>query len=103
MYTRQPEGCKYDCLVIPQGESPYFEEISDNPYKTKKTKKKEYTTFIVFSSSEIILSGRYEQEMKSDYEFFVSEVIGNKNVIEEKIKEPDTDLLTFLKKTKSAK
>jgi len=103
MYTRQPEGYTYDCLVLPLDKECYFIEVESIPYKIKKTKKKEYTTFIVFSSSEIILSGRYRSEMKADYEFFVSEVIKNNEMIEEKIKEPSTDLLTFLKKTKTVK
>lgn len=101
MYTQEPEGYKYECLVAPLDEEPYLSELENNPYKAKKTNKKEYTTFIVFSSSEIILSGRYEERMKDDYEFFVSEVFENRKLIEEKIKEPDTDLLTFLKKSKS--
>ena len=100
MYTQEPEGYTYDCLVAPLDEEPYLTESETNIYKIKKTKKKEYTTFIVFSSSEIILSGRYEKRMKDDYEFFVSEVFKNRSLIEEKIKEPDTDLLTFLKKSK---
>lgn len=97
MYRRKPEGFMYDCLVFPEGETCYFEQISKNPYKPKKPKKKKYTTFIVFSSSEIILSGRYDQDMKDNYEFFVSEVMKNKKVIEEKIEEPTVDLITFLK------
>jgi hypothetical protein len=97
MYAQQPDLYDYDCLVIPTDEDPYFIKLKSNIYKVKKTKK-EYTTFIVFSSSEIILSGKYEEEMKADYEFFVSEVIKNKNLIEEKIEEPGIDLLSFLKK-----
>jgi hypothetical protein len=99
MYAKKPENYSYDCLVMPIDEPSYFITLTSNIYKSKKAKN-EYTTFIVFSSSEIILSGKYEEEMKADYEFFVSEVFKNKSLIEEKIEEPNTDLLTFLKKIK---
>jgi hypothetical protein len=99
MYAHQPDGYDYDCLVLPEDKKYYFIKLESNIYKVKKAKK-EYTTFIVFSSSEIILSGKYEDEMKLYYEFFISEVFKNKSLIEEKIEEPGVDLLTFLKKTK---
>lgn len=98
MYCHKPEGYKYDCLVFPEDEDPYFDELDKNPYKPKKPKKKRYTTFIVFSSSEIILSGRYDEDMKRNYEFFVTVIMENRKQIEENIKEPEMDLLTFLKK-----
>lgn len=99
MFSKKPKGFDYDCLVIPIDvkKEPYFVKMNKNPYKSKKKKKKKYITFIVFSSSEVILSGRYEKNMKEAYEFFVAEVFKNKSAIEEKIEVPTVDLLTHLK------
>jgi len=98
MFALKPEGYTYDCLVMPVGGDAHFIKIPHNPYKPKKDKKEKYTTFIVFSSSEIILSGRYEENMRDMYEFFVREVVSHREEIEERIEEPDVDLITHLKK-----
>ncbi len=99
MFTKKPEGFDYDCLVIPidTKKKAYFIKMKKNTYKSKKKKKKKYITFIVFSSSEVILSGRYEKNMEEMYKFFVAEVFKNKSAIEEKIEVPSVDLLTYLK------
>lgn len=97
MYARKPIGYMYDCLVMPPGKKSYFVKIPHNPYKPKKDKKEKFTTFIVFSSSEIILSGRYEENMRNMYEFFVKECVDHRKDIEECIVEPEVDLLTHLK------
>ncbi len=96
MYTNKPKGYTYNCLVMPCDRKPYFINILHNPYKPKKPKKDKFTTFIVFSSSEIILSGRYEENMREMYEFFVKECIKHREDIEEKVVKPKTDLLTHL-------
>ncbi len=98
MFANKPKGYLYDCLVMPLNKEAYFIELNKNPYKPKKKKKDKHTTFIVFSSSEIILSGRYEENMKEMYEFFVSEVIKNKKRVEEKLNEPKEDLNSHLKR-----
>lgn len=90
MYSRKPEDHTYDCLVLPEGKDPRVISIKDNPYKSDKKKqnddkKTKYTTFIVFSSSEIILSGRYNKNMEQMYNFFVDLAFKNKSLIEEKI------------------
>jgi hypothetical protein len=97
MYCQKPEDYTYDCLVIPKDDKPYFLELATNPYKFEK-RKKDRITFIVFSSSEIILSGRYDSEMERTYNFFVETVFKYRNLIEEKIKKPNVDLISHLKK-----
>ena len=98
MYSKKPESFTYDCLVIPRsGGSPRFDRLKKNPYKKKK--KSKHVTLIVFSSSEVILSGRYEKIMKEVYEFFVQEAFLNRELIEEKIEPPSEGLLSHLKKT----
>lgn len=98
MYTQEPVDYQHDCLVMPRGKEAYFIKVDDNPYMTKKPGKKEYATFLVFSSSKIILSGRYEDDMKDMYEFFVKEVMKHRDLIEEKIEKPKFDLMTHLDK-----
>jgi len=92
MFSRKPVGFQYDCLVMPIGKEgkPHFIKLGDIPYKSAKKKEKEakeekYITFIVFSSSEIILSGRYDLNMKEMYEFFVRTVFKNRKIVEEKL------------------
>ena len=59
---------------------------------------KKYNTFIVFSSSEIILSGRFHSSMKAAYEFFVHVVMSSKNQIQETLKAPDQKKISRLRK-----
>lgn len=102
MFSRMPEGFMYDCLKIPTGKEPYFTKIRTNIFKNKKkrekdAKKEKYITFIVFSSSEIILSGRYNQNMKEMYEFFVATVFKHRNEVEEHLDAPHEKELLKLK------
>lgn len=91
MYSVKPIDFKYDCLVIPLDDEPYFITVSDLIYKKDKKKdlKQKYITFIVFSSSEIILSGKYNQNMKDMYEFFINIVFTHRKEIEEFTMAPD--------------
>ena len=99
MFCNKPEDYMYECMVLHSDESisPFFSRIKDNPYKMEK-RKNDRITFIVFSSSEIILSGRYDSEMEKAYNFFVDTVFNHRQIIEEKIKKPNTDLMSHLKK-----
>lgn len=105
MYTKKPPGHIYKRLVIPNDTSfkPYWDDTPTNPYKEKKNKKKKNITFIVFSSSEVILSGRYEENMKKMYQFFVEETYKNREKIQERIETPKVDLLTYLKNNNLSK
>jgi len=103
MFSRKPQNYRYDCLVIPNDTlvRPFFKKMEKNPYRSKKSKKKKYMTFIVFSSSEVILSGRYEENMKNMYEFFIQEAYKHRDLIEEKIETPKVDLMSFLESEKN--
>ena len=98
MYAKKPKDYMHDCLVMPENDDPYFIKLRHNHYRPTKKKKPKYTTAIVFSSSEIILSGRYEQTMKKSYEFFVKTAVSNRGIIEEKLKSPDNNLMDHLNK-----
>ncbi len=103
MFSLKPLGFAYDCLCISVDKSePYFIQLSDIPYKSEKKKKKDlkekYVTFIAFSSSEIILSGRYDKNMKDMYNFFVETVFQHRSEIEENLEAADKSEIAKIKK-----
>lgn len=104
MYSVKPDGFMYDCLVIPPENrgKPYFVQVPSLTYKNpkKKTKGGKYITFIVFSSSEVILSGRYNSNMKEMYEFFVKLAFSNKKQIQETIHHPNRDEMAKIRKAR---
>lgn len=105
MYSRKPAGFTYDCLVIPLDEkkAPGFIKLTDIPYKSEKKKKKDaskdkYVTFIAFSSSEIILSGRYDKNMEEMYNFFVKTVFSHRKHIEERLDDANEGEISKIKR-----
>ena len=97
MYSKRPEDFTYDTLVYKHPNlknRPIQEQIVENPYEKKE--KKTHTTFIVFSSSQIILSGRYPGEMKRLYNLFITEVMKHRDELQERLRKPDSDLLAFI-------
>lgn len=95
MHSSKPENFSYDCMVFPPRGKARLVDVESISYKKPKKPKRggENTTFIVFSSSEIILSGRYDENMKEMYEFFVNTVFARKSEIAERIIQPDRSLL----------
>lgn len=94
LYSQAPNGYVYPCLeYLPKNNKPgrgkcKLINLSTNPYR-KKPEKKKFTTFIVFGSSEIILSGRYKENMKKAYSFFIKEATKHKNKIKEDLQTPE--------------
>lgn len=84
MNTKKPKDFHLKSITYKDGK---FEEskLEENPYKKKKTTKDSFNTFIVFSSSETILSGRHIEDMKNKYNYFMSKIMENKDVIEDTI------------------
>lgn len=99
MYTSKPDDFKYDVLVYEKGcrSDPYFIQMSEKKYAKKKPDKEKYITFIVFSSAEIILTGRYDKDMKRQYEFFVKTAMKHREKIEEVINKPKMSIREYLK------
>ena len=96
MFSRRPVDFAYDVIVYSGNKIVHhMETMKENPYEKKK-ETKAHTTFIVFSSSQIILSGRYMAEMKTLYNFFINEVMSNKQNLEENLRKPGNDILSFL-------
>lgn len=91
MYSRKPEDFMYDSLYFKKSNIYKMKrkQVKDVKYRTKKTVKSKEVTFIVFSSSKSILSGRYDSNMKEMYEFFMQTVLTNKEFIAERICRPD--------------
>lgn len=96
MFCNRPGDYKYEYLIVNENLDYDYGTLKENFYKLEK-RKKDKITFIVFSSSEIILSGKYDSEMERTYDFFIKTVFENKNTIEEKIKKPNIDLKSHLK------
>jgi hypothetical protein len=92
-----PDKFMYNVLVYNDfGCNPELGETSKRLYSYKPVKKKN-VTFIVFCSSKIILSGRYDEDMKEYYESFVNELKTNKDQIMEIISRPKVSIKEFLR------
>lgn len=84
MFSKKPDDFKYtfiefDNFFEPTNTIQYVDEISNK----KKNKKVDYVTFIVFSSAEVILSGRYTENMRELYNFFRKIIHENRGMLEE--------------------
>ena len=66
----------------------------------QKKSKDVFVTFIVFSSARVILTGRYEQNMKEQYEFFVKTANEHRHEIEEIIRKPIISINEYLENIK---
>lgn len=101
MFTEKPDDFKYDVLVYDKPESePYFAQMAEKKYARKKAVKEKFITFIVFSSAQIILTGRYDKTMKEQYEFFVETTNKHRHEIEEVINKPKMSIREYLKSMK---
>lgn len=84
MYQKKPENFMYIlCRMKPDGNM-VVEHVDHVEFK-KKNKKEPMITFLVFSSGQCILSGKYVSEMERVYAFFADVVQKNRTVVEEKI------------------
>lgn len=76
-------------------------EILGNPYSSSKGKTpKQETTMIVFSSSVIIMSGKYVCRMKEAYDFFLNVVSDRKSDIEVLVSKPQMSLDEYIQRQK---
>lgn len=76
----------FESLVLTGRDSePKLEDLTSNPFaKPKKKVKEDLDTFIVFSSSATIFSGRNVKSMEHNYNIFIDIIKKYKNEIEEK-------------------
>ncbi len=103
MHSSRPKTLLYNRLVVPQdtNESPYYDTVVTNDYRnTEKKAKNQYITFIVFSSSEVILSGRYFEKMRDMYNFFVNTVLQHREMVEERVVKPDESAVASIRQRK---
>lgn len=87
-YTSVPKGFMYDVLTYADASNTgaYFMRSPDKLYSSINEKvKKSSITFIVFSSANIILSGRYLEQMREMYEYFIEIANRHKSEIIENI------------------
>jgi hypothetical protein len=104
MASVRPNNFTFDVLVYENGgiTNPYFMFTKEKLYARKKTESK-HMTFIVFSSSETILTGRYDQNMKENYEFFTKVLVENKERIMEVVLRPKISLMDYIKSLAAGK
>jgi len=98
MFTKKPSNFKYDMLVYEEGgvSDGTILQVEEKLYSRKKRPEAKYITFIVFSSAETILTGRYNESMKEEYEFFVEIVNKHRKEIEEVINKPKMSIQEYL-------
>ena len=109
MFTSKPKNFTYECLVYPPligdstpekacnpsvcpcslldttSEAPYIIQVDKLFFKKLKNKVEKPMTFIVFSSSQTILSGKYDSNVKEQYQFFIETLLKHKERIVERI------------------
>lgn len=95
--THPPQKLEGSLFEPPHSyKSPYFAYADEKWYSRKKPKVQKYTTLIVFSSSQTILTGRYPNVMKDNYEFFVNVANENKHEILECVCRPTLSIREYL-------
>ena len=115
MFTSKPKNFTYDCLVYPLVETPsgvetptckcnpgvcpcslletpskqshYIIPVDKLFFKKAKDKPEKHMTFIVFSSSQTILSGKYDSNVKEQYQFFIDTLLKYKERIVERLED----------------
>lgn len=73
----------YYVLKMVPGEETIVEEKEENIFSKKKKKKERFVTFIVFSSSETIISGRSDEAMREKYKEFIRIISKHRKEIED--------------------
>jgi hypothetical protein len=89
MFSEKPDDFKYKNIEYENFETctPTIRDVEDIFGKKVSKKKGEYVTFIVFSSSEVILSGKYTENMRELYNFFRKIINENKEMLREQLLE----------------
>lgn len=79
--------CPCDLLDKEQEDTthPYLIKVDKLFFKKAKDKPEKPMTFIVFSSSQTILSGKYDDNVKEKYQFFIETLLKNKERICERL------------------
>jgi hypothetical protein len=99
MHSPKPKDFYYYVLVYEKkniNKNPYFAYTDDKWYAREKPKALKYTTLIVFSSSQTILTGRYPNNMKDNYDFFVKLCNKYKSEIMESVCRPKISIREYL-------
>lgn len=99
MFSNKPSDFKYEIVSYDSftDTMPKISYTENVLFKKKKTAPTKYVTFIVFSSSEVILSGRYTENMKEMYDFFIKTVFDHRDQLEEKLVTPSEKDINSLK------
>lgn len=80
-----PSVCPCSLLLDTTSDSPYIIQVDKLFFKKAKDKPEKPMTFIVFSSSQTILSGKYDSNVKEQYQFFIETLLKYKDRIVERL------------------
>lgn len=106
MKSKRPTNFRYNILIYnDKGHNgnngphdwaqPYFRQSLTKLY-AEKEKESPFVTFILFSSAQTILTGRYDENMRDRYYFFIKTILEHKDKISEKIERPRMGIQEFL-------
>ncbi|AHA46072.1 hypothetical protein ISTM_174 [Insectomime virus] len=80
-----PKDFAYEVMCFREGTKKWrysIEHETENKY-TKRRKPKKHTTFMVFSSSKTIVSGKHKESMEAAFDTFYQIIMENRDVIED--------------------
>lgn len=95
MPSVRPKNYLCQCIRYPLDSFNYRLSMEENPFYTSKGDNKKQH-IIVFSSSAVIVMGRYTESMKEVYEYFIDITKKHRDEIEEKITAPKRSLFEEL-------
>lgn len=84
-----PDDFAYEVMCFREGTKRWRYKIEyekENKY-IKRRKQKKHTTFMVFSSSKTIVSGKHKESMEAAFDTFYKIVMENRDIIEDKFPE----------------
>ena len=85
MFPTMPLNFKYKCIEILSNNETKIINLDMNIYNKKAKKKDSYVTFLIFHSAKVIMSGKYHETMKTQFDIFKNIIQDNKNEIQEQI------------------
>jgi hypothetical protein len=99
LVSQRPENFMFYVLSYPGADvtDPFFFKTPQRLYARKPEEEFSEVTLILFASSQTILTGRYVEDRKKTYEFFIKMAIDNKEEIREKVCRPKVSLSQFSK------
>lgn len=81
--STKPSDFEYPVIIVQPDDTIQHSSTNVNSFREGIERRKvSCITFIVFSSSQVIMSGRYKSDMEKCYNFFMEQLMKNRNKIE---------------------